>query len=353
MKGDIELFDVSGYLHSPIGSSWGSKTRSMFPVSGMDFLLRKITAELRLGSNVALAFDSFNKRHGHPKDGYKANRTRKPEVVAQSEFLYRHLMKLGVACYRGVYEADDYIYSLCESLNTPELGYSVITINSSDYDLCHNIDESHVVFKTINTLANNVNSATFSSVLRTQWEDEPVLFNTISAAKVFCGDKSDNIPRFIAKDGTKGIEYYRAFSNIVRTQLYDKPSAVKRHRKILESFINQVITNTEDLAVLKSRMDRIYPKDARVNGQPLKSSGFADIDMQGLCDLCKVIGCSSGVYSLSKLGINPQSEDELKSLSDDLYKFGLDYTNGVFQADMNINIKTLSSFSNTLNIGDF
>lgn len=351
----IQLFDVFPYLHTAkhvVG--FGNKSKSYFPVGGMDFFLRKLTAELGMTRNMALTFDSRGSAQSKTKiKGYKSNRTRQADIVAQAEYLYDKLSRCGVACYKGEGEADDYIFNICNQYVADASEYAPIIINSTDYDLCHNIDEKGAVrFYSVNSLANNVSIVNYESVLRCGKTDERVIFNTVSASKVFCGDSSDNIKTFTAEDGTKGITLYREFIRDVISQFLSKPGYVKRDPRLLQAFIETRITSESDKRKLKARIDTIYPKVIkRPNGFELSNN--KNVDLQGIMDLCCVVGCKDGIRNLRKLGVYPRPDGQLQSMKDELYELGKNFNNGVYQADNNLNVKSLNIFSEAINVGDF
>lgn len=351
----IQLFDVFPYLHTAkhvVG--FGNKSKSYFPVGGMDFFLRKLTAELGMTRDMALAFDARGSAQSKTKiKSYKGNRTRHADVVAQAEYLYDKLSRCGVACYKGEGEADDYIFNICNEYVGEASEYTPIIINSTDYDLCHNLDDRGAVkFYSVNSLANNVSVANYESVLRCGRTDERVIFNTISAAKVFCGDSSDSIKPFTAEDGTKGIVLYKDFIDSVISQVLNKPGYVKRDPRLLQAYIDARITSQSDKRELKARMDTIYPKIiTRADGFPLSNN--KNVNLQGIMDLCCVIGCSDGIRNLGKLGVRPRPDGELQAMKDELYELGKNFNNGVYQADNNLNVKSLNIFSEAINVGDF
>lgn len=359
----IQIFDVYAYLHTikhiPSYSSsprgYGSTTKYNFPVKGINFILEKITAELSLGNRIVLAFDC--KAPSRPRiDGYKSNRSKAPDVIAQAEFLYKHLLSCNVSCYRDFGEADDYVYNICNQyVNEINPSFEDITINSADYDLCHNVSERGVVFKAINSNVLNVNAMNFeTNLVATKSSKEPVMFNTISAAKVFCGDKSDNIKGFTSVEGKPGIKYYREFKRMLRDTTANVSGTAYRGREILDYFINNTFSLQKDIDTLNKRADTIFPKDL-TNRYPngFKLSDSDSVNLFRLADLCKATGCYFGLSNLNKLKAVPTSDEELDSLREELISLGEEYKSGKYMADRDMPMCDVSSFSEVINIKDF
>lgn len=341
-----QILDVYAYLNTVKAIPKFSTLKSRgVPVGGMHFILRKITAELVVGNYVGLAFDGESS--GNPKlDGYKANRKRDPSIIVQANFLYDVLRKCGVPCYRGFGEADDHVYGLCEWAY-PNVGtFTPIFVNSADYDLCHNVDSAGVEFKTINSNSLNVNSATFSLIPFDRKHKEPVVYNTISAYKVFCGDSSDSIKTFTSAQGVKGIDLYRGFKKLLK-DFGGVAGRVSRDRSLLDVYIQDVIKDSNDIEILRKRANAIFPKDlsAQVGGYEMRKS--EQIDLQVLANYCRAISDFTSVSNLRKLGITP---DESPKYGEEVYQLGLEYKTGVYHADNNLPMESLKTFSEKLSV---
>lgn len=353
---DLHIFDVYGYLHTVSEiERYNREVRRCMPVGGMKFLLRKITAELLIGNKVVCCLDNKVPK-GTRLSGYKKNRKLSPEIVAQADYLYNMLQRCGIPSYRGFAEADSFIANICDQY-APLLEYgSNIYINGCDYDLCHNVSvwpKGEVQFKTINTNCCDVSWNNFSIVLFDKDTKERIIWNTISAYKVFCGDTSDCIKRFTLSDGTKGIDLYRDFKEMLKTQLSGKSGKLIGDRRVLEYYINTVkgITDVRDLKLLKERMDTIYPKDLR--SQYPNGFDVADrskVDVQLLADYCHVIGDRDSLISIKKMGKIPHSGDDLKILEDELFRFGVDFSDGKFMVDNNLPMASMVRSAESINV---
>lgn len=343
---DIHIIDVHAFLHTACNvSTFSDKTQSNFPVGGLHFVMRKVTAELAVGNSVVLTFDS---KHGKERinSDYKGNRTKNPKVISQAEYLYDLCMKCGIQCYIGGAEADDYIFNICEQYKKDE--YNQVFIHSCDYDLCHNVNEDNVFFRTINRNTLNVDYSNFSQVFSTK---QKVLFNTITAYKVFCGDKSDNMKPFTAEDNTKGSKIYADYVDNIISLNKVIPSYITRSRELLEMFIKNTNFSDKDRGTLKKRMDIFYPK----NLQHRYPDGFSvskksDVN---LALLAKHLLCIRDYTSLGNLKIGANNDD-IVDLTDNLYELGKRFKSGEYSADKNLSFNTSNYFnkSEALNIKD-
>lgn len=350
---NYDIFDVSCFIHAGSSSSWGKAKVANVPVGGMRFFLRKLTSSLLRSENVACAFDYNSKTSLHKGsgrlEGYKANRKRKADVIIQEELLYKYLMKSGINCYVSPrYEADDFVYSLVEEIY-PRLNTIVnCNIYSDDKDLLHNIDENKVYQNAVTSNALNVCGA--SLPVSIDFYGEKPILNTISAGKVFCGDKSDNIKNFMSSNGVKGVELYHAYNELLRTRYCSLNARVKRSKELLMSFINQVVTDENDRNTLRKRADAIYPRDVRGKEMtPLKFSSPDSVDFVMLASLARSIGDTA---SLRNIRVKPDPSI-VSQISDELYSKGKEYTSGVYHADRNINMKNSTTFAETINVGGF
>lgn len=342
---DIQVFDVYPYLHTAYHiPKYENYKVSKFPVGGMWYFLRKLTAEIVYGNKVACCFDGGPGKN--PKmPGYKSNRQIKPAVVAQADYLFNFLSRCGVPCYRGFAEADDYIYNVVEA-NYQDLGpYECLNVWGSDYDLCHNVTEKNVFYKTVNKNTNNVSWMNFSQSIGLT--DEEIYFNTISAYKVLCKDVSDSIKTFKCSDGRSGLQLYREYKKFWETRP-PKSGRVTRRRDILEAFLSDRNLSDRDLKELKIRMDTVFPKDlTKQNPGGFPVGSINSIDCQLLADYCSVIKDKVSLSNLRHEKITPRSDEDLGGLISELYELGTDFGNGAFAADRNLSMKECNTFSET------
>lgn len=349
---DLQIYDVSGYVHTAAHvSTFSGRSSRMFPVGGIHFFLRALTTALRMGDNVACSFDS--KSPSVPKyDGYKGNRTIDPKVVAQCEFLYDFLRKCGIACYKGHGESDDLIYNIVEAHKHDEnMGVYRIYVNGSDYDLCHNVDDECVEYRTCNSNTNNVNWINFPKAIG--WGDEPILFNTLLAYKVFCGKKADNIKPFVTSDGRKGIDLYKLYKAYWNSATENKTCEVMRSRIMLEKFISIVIKDSRDVEELGKRMDCIYPKDLRrFFKDGFKVTDREGADLQLLCDYAYALNDRTSMSTLKKMGFSPRGDDSISDILSEVFDLGKDFSNGRWIASKGLNMARSSTFSERVSVKD-
>ena len=258
MKLDLSVYDVSAYVYAGMrNSNYENRKFINYPVGGIHYLMKYVVSDLRAGKFVALAFDSRSFRKDLMKS-YKAGRIKDYRVYSQLEFLYEYLTKCGIACYKkDNYEADDLIYNI---VNQNKSNHLQTIIYGTDYDLTHNVDERRVRFGAATNLVNSISQINFQTSIV---KGELVLFNTISAYKVFVGDHSDNIPAFKGARGVSGKVLYDKFINLIINNKNPMNSEQTRSRALLEQYINMLgeILFDVDRKELKRRMDMVFPAE--------------------------------------------------------------------------------------------
>lgn len=256
MANTLAVFDVSPFIYKGhFMKTFDLDTLYDFPIKGVRYLLKYITKEMKFNNDIVLCFDSKSFRKKILKT-YKAHRTPCIEVYAQLDFLYKYLTECGFVCYKqDDYEADDFIYNVCFA-NAGK--YRNIKIYGVDYDLTHNVDEYGTVFESISSQVYSVDKDNFGTILGS--EDEEVYFNTITAYKIFVGDKSDNVKSFTSEKGYRGIDIYKVFVDVLKEQCSHENSYYTKSRDVLWYFIENCGYFTEkDLKELKLRLDVFYP----------------------------------------------------------------------------------------------
>lgn len=256
MRNKLVIFDVSPFIYSAMGiDKYRNDTLYDFPVGGIKNLLKHVSFVLRSYGDVVLCFDSRSFR----KDinpAYKAGRQKNPLVYAQLDLLYEVLPKCGIVCLKeeGL-EADDLIYNVVEA-NQSE--YLVIEIMGTDYDLTHNVAYTNVLFRSITTQVHSVSPSNFTTAII---PGKKLLYNTIAAYKVFCGDNSDSIAEFKGTNpNITGELLYNKYIKLI-SNLNLEPK-VLRSRALLEKFIakcGNVLTDVDRMK-LKINMDLVYPR---------------------------------------------------------------------------------------------
>lgn len=264
MANTLAVFDVSPFIYKGHNmKSFDLESVYGFPIKGARYLLKYITKELKFNNDIVLCFDSKSFRKKILKT-YKAHRTPCIEVYAQLDFLYKYLTECGFVCYKqDGYEADDFIYNVCFA-NAGK--YKNIKVYGTDYDLTHNVDEYGTVFESISSLTYSVDKNNFSTILGE--EDEEVYFNTITAYKIFVGDKSDTVKPFTSEKGYRGIDIYKVYVDILKEQCSHESSYYIKSRDVLWYFIENCGYFTEkDLNELKIRLDVFYPATIPCNSE--------------------------------------------------------------------------------------
>ena len=345
---DIFIYDVYPYLHTASNvAKFANVKVDNFPVGGIRFFMRKFVASILDHKQVACCFDGQSPK-GTRFPGYKGNRKLKPSVIAQADYLFNILNRCGVQSYRGFAEADDYIYNIVED-HYKSLGrYDFIYIWGADYDLCHNVTEFNVGYRTVNSNTNNVSWDSFSRNIGLS--DEEITFNTITAYKALCGDSSDCIPKFTFDNGVTGLEMYRRFKTFLSNK-GNLSGRITRRRDLLEAFLNDQGVSDSDLSKMKGRLDAVYPKDLTSrfpNGFPLCDR--TTINLQLLADYCFVIKDYVSLGSFKRNNILPRTEEELSNLQSELYQLGQDFSSGAYAVDRNLPIKNCNTFSETFRV---
>ena len=262
MRSKLCIYDVSAFVHAVNNiDMYKNELYFNYPVGGMKYFMKFLTLDLMSGNDVVVAFDSKSFRKDLSKN-YKAGRPQKLSVYSQLETLYEFLPRCGISCYKMEgYEADDLIYNI---VNQNKDKYLMIEIFADDYDLTHNVDEAKVKFGAITSQVNSIHCGNFSTSLV---KGEVIRFNTISAYKVFCGDKSDGLKSFTSLMNVSGKQLYRTY-----VALLDKMPNLSfnqiRSKEMLEWYISTVskrgnVLMPEDIKELKQRIEIVYPVEIK------------------------------------------------------------------------------------------
>lgn len=342
---EIHVLDVYGFLHTA-DSVRPLNTESVrgVPVGGIHYIMRKICAELLIGNSVVCCFDGKGTSdQNRLLAGYKANRKRNPNVAIQADLLYDILRECNVPCYRGFGEADDHIYSIVEQFKPTINKFDYILLHTSDYDICHNVDEGQVKLLSVNNNTNNVSYSTFSDVLFDKSTGFPIKFNTISAYKVFCGDSSDNI-KALKNSPRKGLDLYKGYLEIFGNKFF--PSHVTRNKDLLISYIKEISKGNPKLEEeLLIRVETIYPKDLRSRVGSYSLATKDTLNSQLLSNYCVCLKDFTSIRSLKKMNAIIGSSDMFPEINDKIYRLGIDFKNGVYHCDNNIPMEKVNNFS--------
>lgn len=342
MRNKLVIFDVSAFIYSAMGiDKYINDTVYDFPVGGIKNLLKHVSFTLRSYGDVVLCFDSRSFRKDlNPT--YKAGRQKNPLVYAQLDLLYEVLPKCGIVCLKeeGL-EADDLIYNVVEA-NQKE--YLIIEIMGTDYDLTHNVAYTNVMFRSITTRVHSVTPSSFSTAIV---PGKKLLYNTIAAYKVFCGDNSDRIERFKGTNPrVTGELLYDKYTQLVST-LNLEPRVI-RSRALLEKFIAKCgnLLSDVDRMKLKLNMDLVYPR--------VIQGDFTQVTMRKGMDLAplqSVLSTFEDRVSLRSLDLKLNSID--KNVVSRMKIIAQDLKTGEYSIDNNRPFRDVGINTEVVNLKEF
>lgn len=320
----LVIYDVSPFVYAVADiKKYSDKYRHGFPVGGMLHFLKYLTLDLGCNNDVILCFDSKSfRKELYPK--YKAGRKANYSVYAQLDLLYEMLSACGVTCLKvNGYEADDLIYTVMERFRGK---YSEIEIRGSDYDLVHNIVNYNEAFIPANSKVNVITARTFKDAL---YENEMILFNTISAYKVLTGDKSDNIPAFKSAKGLTGHAIYDLLRRSVLSSKTVFKTEVLRSRQFLEVFLKKLSgqLNELDYEALRLNMDLVFPKYCK----EVECSDSCNIKSINKKDLASFLTLLNDQRSLENVGLTMLGYTE--TLVEKVKRMGKELRTGEYAAD--------------------
>jgi hypothetical protein len=346
VKGHLTLHDAHGYLHSVTNIDEYSKVYAHgYPLGGVKYLLKTLVLNLSNMADVAVMFDSSTDRKTISAD-YKGNRPSAHVVNSQAEFLYERLLQCGIPAYKVKgFEADDLIFSAVEK-NRDQ--YSKISIYTADYDISHNVD-SKVTMEPLNS---NVNRVTWHNFNYSVVRGKKIMFNTISAHKVFCGDGSDRVHAFSSEHTKlKGATLYEEFCNFLNEGMSTFNVNVTRNPTALKLFIKQLLDNgrlvKEDAVFLLNNLNLVYPRMAE--GIDFTGASISQIDKFGLA---KILSLTNDYASLKTIRESklPALEEEIE----DLRRRAWELKSGEFAADRNLSFDQEKVVKNELlNLREF
>lgn len=324
----LHVFDVFPILHAANNvPALASEFSRDCPVGGAKLLLRKISHILTNGEDVVCAFDSKSEK-SIKCSYYKKGRKRVPEVMLQSELLYKFLTNAGVTCIKvNGLEADDIIYNV---VNQSLKDYYTIYMYSSDYDLCHNIFKDRVQLRAVTQLSLNVHIGNFSDVLSRDKIRIP--YNMITAFKVFCGDKSDEIPAFVSHDGINGRVFFNKLVDMAFSLDKPLPFKVLRSKELILKLAPLMGLNEEDIKVLKERCYLFYPIEKELDFIP---TNIRSVNLNYYKQFVKAIGDKDSCTSLKCWDVDS------KKLEQEIYEYGKAYKSGEYHVDNNLSLQEL------------
>lgn len=322
------VYDVSTFVYV------GTNTRDVysdkvlgFPAKGIFYMNKYMACDLGEGNDVVLCFDSKSFRKKLDK-GYKSNRINNPEIWAQLDFLYDYYNRIGIVCHKvDGYEADDLIFNVVEANRAK---YSEIVVYGTDYDLCHNVCYK-TRFESINSITNSVDYKNFKHAVE---KNTVIPFNTITAYKVFIGDKSDTIKMFKGNN-CNGEMLYKLYLKAMEQAVGSDPMII-RTRKALELFLERIKDNlTEaDYKQLQTRMDIFFP--AEIDGEKYgvnfsEASNRRNIDLIKLGEYFSNLG---DMRSLKHMGM--KNKGFIPEIRDDIRKRAKELNTGAYAVKKNI-----------------
>lgn len=353
------VYDVSPCIYTGTYAPYQKEPSVVMnlPVDGVRFLLRRVVADLCYRDLVACAFDYLgaSSNNSSKLDGYKATRKKDPKIVVQSDFIYDMFRDCNISSYRGFGEADDHVYGLVQSdVSSITPGVNQMFIHTSDYDLAHNVDERGVVIRAVNSNINNVGYSNFSEVLqRFEKVNFPIQFNTISAFKVCYSDKSDNIKTLKLKSIDPKL-IYEAYCKWLTSNNYVSAS-YSSSKELFTKFCEAVVKDADDLALIKNRIEVIFPKDLSSKVGSYQFSDKSSVNMKMLACYAYVL---KDKVSLSTLGRNGFKSDTLENdpngyvakIEDKVRSYGGNFKQGVYSVDYNLSVAPCAVFGDRISV---
>lgn len=330
----LYVIDISGLVYHAVTGVGTYKTNTEssnasvynLPSDGIKQALDKITFALGEGSNVVVCFDSRNNFRKKLMPTYKKGRIPNREVFVQLDFLYEVLSSANIICLKeDGYEADDLINWTVQSNYS---NYDEVIIMSGDMDVAHNV-HGNIRLEPFVQSRPIIREENFVSAIK---RGENIMFNTISAYKLFCGDSSDTIPVFKAECGKKSKELYRIFQNVLLSN--DKTDYnYTSSKQVMAYVIDNIPFFTEkDREELRLRMDIIYPADIPENFSVIPK-GKEVINKNFYIELLSMFNRYSGLKWLDASKSMP-SESLKQLLKDYAYRFNT----GAYAVDNNLEV---------------
>lgn len=324
----LDIIDVNSVLHSAHNVENVSKERVCgCPNGALITLFRKIAYLLSVDHHVICAFDSKTDRSTILPD-YKANRSKVPEVILQSELAYNLLSELNISCVKvNGFEADDLIYSICEKY---DMKVPRIYIHSSDKDLAHNITNSRVEILSTNSNSFNIYYSNFVEVFAEPDYRTPL--NMVTLKKVFTGDSSDNIKAFKSHKGISGKKMFKQILDAVDSYgVYDP--YLNRTQDFAEIMFDAVGIDEVDKDELRKRMQVFYPRQVDPS-ELIEPVSIDSINVNYLGSVLRSIRCFEGLRSLRvSSSVSPNTK-----VNEMLMDYGKKFKSGEFHVDRNLSM---------------
>lgn len=287
----LEVYDVSTFIYSGMGTSFGGKAKYKgIPTGGIYNLLRTLCYALKFDKTPVLVFDSWtNAKSILPE--YKGGRSKNPDVRFQCELAYTYLKDVIPNCFRVPgYEADWLAAAVFDYARDTKLQY--IEGYTNDMDWAHNITSEYTSIYPANKNGIYIGIDNFENVCSDPYIRVPL--NTISFFKVLFGDKSDNIPKLYTEDTYTREDLFKIYCQYCKKNSLDnrlKESALEA----AEFFKPAVGANV--YKEMKNRIEVIYPRKLDT---PLDIS-YDKINKGALKKILSLTGCKS---LCTKMGID-------------------------------------------------
>ncbi len=287
----LEIYDVSTFIYSGMGTSFGAKAKYKgIPTGGIYNLMRTLCYALKYNNTPVLVFDSWtNVKTFLPE--YKGGRSRNPDVRFQTDLVYDYLKDVVPNCFKiPGYEADWIAAAVFEYGTKVEPQY--VEGFTTDRDWAHNISCELTTIYPANKRGIYITKNNFESVCSTPYIKVP--FNTISFYKVLFGDKSDNVPVLYTGGDYSVQDLFNIYIQYCKKNNLDNRlkgsalDAAEFFRSVLGELIYKEIVN---------RIEAIYPRELQ---QQLTISKDT-INKDSLKKLLSLTGCKS---LCTKMGID-------------------------------------------------
>lgn len=349
----LDIYDASGFIYTGYMSGGysrgGRDVIEGYPVTGVRYLLKSICSSLAQRRDIVLCFDSKLDGNKYTNTDYKAGRPKIHAVYSQMDFAYTMLSDCGVICLKAPrQEADNLIYNTVEENKDK---YDIIRIFTTDYDIAHNV-MSNVTMYGANSKTNIVTKDNFHSSIV---PGEYIHWNSISAYKVFNGDKSDNIKPFTSEQGVSGHELYPDFIKVISSILNaqqgtDTEDHIEfRSPDLLKGYLGtqKHRLTDNDIKKLNSRINLVFPEKNNLFDYSLVSN-VTNVNMDKFLDLIIMLQDRSSYQTLVRqpLVIRSLNENEIKIFQ----KYSKGLSSGSFAVDNTLSFSTQFSDTSSVNI---
>ena len=328
MRMHLEIFDVSPMLYagqkglakSGYNASANTLTNGI-PIGGIRYTLRRAITDLFRGYDVLFVFDSKTDKN-KLYDGYKANRTRDPDIYVQ-QMMFEDIVRGCNLPYlkQDNYEADDLV---AHAMSQIKYDYTKIAIVTSDMDLAANICTSGTSLVGASSTIPTVTKDNFAQTVKS---NAIIEYNMILPYYMFFGKPSNNVKPF--RDKATNVRLLSDFGSFCREN-----NIPEGQRSLLNAFaqwLQYLNTNAlmpaDDISELLHRTQYVYP---RMLKEPLPFNiheCFDNLNKERLAFFLKTLNLDSLIndFNLQEL-VSPTKTREMFAYADaykDMYSQGL------------------------------